>query len=200
VAIDAALKAMPVYQRLMIFAFVLAVYIGGFVWFIYLPKQEQLVFLKQEIALLSKDVQEHQAKADRLEALLKEKELAEQQLAELQQELPLEPEAVALLKQIAELGVKSGLDFKLWRPTAARPAQNGLYVEYPVDIEVAGGYHALAGFFDQIGRLQRIVNVTNIRMGQAKVTPIDVVISTTFNATAFASGQAAPADAEAPPS
>jgi type IV pilus assembly protein PilO len=191
-AINDAINAIPAYQRWMIFGFVLVLVAGGFVWFVYLPKQDQLVALKKEIADLTQEIQVNQEKADRLETLLQEKAQAELQLAALQKELPLEPEAVALLRQIAELGVKSGLDFKLWRPEGARPAPNGLYVEHPVNVEVAGGYHALAGFFDQVGHLQRIVNVTGLKMGAAKASQTDIVIQTTFVATAFAAVPAPP--------
>jgi len=195
-AINDTINAIPAYQRWMIFGFVLVLVAGGFVWFIYLPKQDQLVALKKEIADLSQEIKVNQEKADRLETLLQEKAQADEQLAALQKELPLEPEAVALLKQIAELGVKSGLEFKLWRPVGSRPAPNGLYVEHPVNVEVAGGYHALAGFFDQVGHLQRIVNVTNLKMGPVKASQTDIVIQTSFVATAFA---AVPAPPPSPP-
>jgi len=193
-----SVSAMPAYQRLIVFALLLVFCIGGFIYVIYLPKQEQLVQLKKQIAGLEADIHTNQVLADKLPMLKEENSKLEGQLAALQQELPLGSEAVALLKQIAELGVKSGLDFKLWRPGASHPGGNGLYVEYPVNVEVAGGYHALAGFFDQIGHLQRIVNVTDLKMGSAKVSLSDVVIQTTFVATAFAAGQESPPAAPKP--
>jgi type IV pilus assembly protein PilO len=194
-----SVNSIPAYQRLIIFALLLVLCVGGFIYVVYLPKQEQLVELKKQIAGLETNIRTNQALADKLPQLKEDNAKAEAQLALLQQELPLGPEAVALLKQIAELGAKSGLDFKLWRPGSSHPGGNGLYVEYPVNVEVAGGYHALAGFFDQIGHLQRIVNVNDLKMGQAKVTQSDVVIQTSFVATAFAAGaepsQAAPTPA-----
>ena len=191
-AISDTINALPAYQRWVIFVLVSILYIAAWVWMVFLPKQELLRAYNQEIEALSKQVQTNQVKADRLPALLAEKEVADQQLATLQRELPVEAEAVALLKQIAELGVKGGLDFKLWRPAASRPGTGGLYVEYPVNVEVAGGYHALAGFFDQIGHLQRIVNVADLKMGSPKVGQTELVIQTSFVATAFASNPPAP--------
>jgi type IV pilus assembly protein PilO len=193
-----SVSTMPAYQRLIVFAFLLVLCIAGFIYVVYLPKQEQLVQLKKQIAGLETDIRTNQALADKLPMLKEENVKLEGQLAALQQELPLGSEAVALLKQIAELGVKSGLDFKLWKPGGSHPGGNGLYVEYPVNVEVAGGYHALAGFFDQIGHLQRIVNVTNLKMGSAKVSLSDVVIQTSFMATAFAAGQESPPPAAKP--
>lgn len=193
-----SVSAMPAYQRLIVFAFLLVLCIAGFIYVVYLPKQEQLVQLKKQVAVLETDIRTNQALADKLPMLREENTRLVGQLAALQQELPLGSEAVVLLKQIAELGVKSGLDFKLWRPGHSKPGGNGLYVEYPVNVEVAGGYHALAGFFDQIGHLQRIVNVTNLKMGSAKVSLSDVVIQTSFVATAFAAGQESPPSAAKP--
>ncbi|MBI3620600.1 MAG: type 4a pilus biogenesis protein PilO [Nitrospirae bacterium] len=187
--INFSISSIPVYQRLVIFALLLVFCVGGFIYIIYLPKQEQLMVLKKQIAELEGNIHTNQALADKLPQLKEEKEKAETQLITLQQELPAEAEMVALLKQIAELGVKSGLDFKLWKPGASRAGRDGLYVEFPVNVEVAGGYHALAGFFDQIGHLQRIVNVTNLKMGSAKASQADVDIQTVFVATAFAAGQ-----------
>jgi len=193
-----SVNAMPAYQRLIVFAFFLVLCIASFIYVVYLPKQEQLVQLKKQIAELDANIRTNQALADKLPMLKEENVKLEGQLATLQQELPLGSEAVALLKQIAELGVKSGLDFKLWKPGGSHPGGNGLYVEYPVNVEVAGGYHALAGFFDRIGHLQRIVNVTNLKMGQPKVSVSDVVIQTSFVATAFAAGQDSPPAATKP--
>jgi type IV pilus assembly protein PilO len=196
--ISLSMSAMPAYQRLIVFALLLLLCLGGFIYVVYLPKTEELVQLKKQIAGLEAEIRTNQAMADKLPMLKEENVRLEAQLATLQQELPLGSEAVALLKQIAELGVKSGLDFKLWRPGKSHPGGNGLYVEYPVNVEVAGGYHALARFFDQIGHLQRIVNVTNLNMGHAKAGPSDVVIQTTFVATAFAAGQESPPAASTP--
>ncbi len=193
-----SISTIPIYQRLVIFALLLVFCVGGFIYVVYLPKQEQLMDLKKQIAELDTSIRTNQALADKLPQLKEEKAKAEEQLAALQQELPLGSEAVALLRQIAELGVKSGLEFKFWKPGTSKPGGNGLYVEYPVNVEVAGGYHALAGFFDQIGHLQRIVNVTNLKMSQSKVSLADVVIPTSFVATAFAAGQEQPTAAPQP--
>jgi type IV pilus assembly protein PilO len=88
------------------------------------------------------------------------------------------------------------LDFKLWRPSERRPGASGLYTEIPVDVEVAGGYHAVASFFDRIGKLPRIVNVSGLKMTNPKVDKSRLMIQTTFRATAFA---AMDAGAQPPP-
>lgn len=162
---------------------------GAFVWFVFIPKSGEISVLNGEIAGLNNEINVHRIKVKRLDDLIKENRELQRQLAELKEQLPPEAEVEILLKQVSDLGARTGLDFKLWRPAAKRPNSSGLYVEIPVDVEVAGGYHALGVFFDKISKLPRIVNVSNIRMGNSlnsKSDPQRVSIQTTFNATAFA--------------
>jgi type IV pilus assembly protein PilO len=44
------------------------------------------------------------------------------------------------------------------------------YAEIPVAMNVKGGYHDLALFFDKVARLSRIVNINNISMSRAGKT------------------------------
>jgi type IV pilus assembly protein PilO len=55
-----------------------------------------------------------------------------------------------------------------------------------VEVEVAGNYHAVAAFFDRIGKLPRIVNVSGLKMANGKLDKDRLMIQTTFRATAFA--------------
>ncbi len=59
-------------------------------------------------------------------------------------------------------------------------------MKLPVSVEVAGGYHTAALFFDRINKLPRIINVSNLVMGSPKIEQERVVIQTVFELTAFA--------------
>ncbi len=91
-----------------------------------------------------------------------EKEIASLQakLEELKQILPTEPETGDLLKDIKNLADRANLDLKLFDPEAFR--QKEFYKEFPIKMEIVGGYHDLGIFFDQIGKYSRIVNITNV--------------------------------------
>jgi type IV pilus assembly protein PilO len=193
-AISDTINVMPSYQRWIVLVLLLVAIAGVFIWMVYIPKQQEIVALKNEISTLQTEIQTNQQKAAKLVALTQEKVAAEKQLAVLQRELPVEAEAIQLLKQINELGVKSGLDMSLWKPGETRIGTGGLYIELPVEVQVAGGYHAVAGFFDLIGHLERIVNVADIKMSNPRLGGNeDVVIATTFVATAFAAVPPKPA-------
>jgi len=150
------------------------------------------------MAGLNNEINIHRTKVRRLDELKKENSDLQRQLAVLKEQLPPEAEVEILLKQVSELGGRTGLDFKLWQPVQKKPNSSGLYVEIPVNVEVAGGYHSLGAFFDKISKLPRIINVSNIRMGASKAQANRVFIQTSFSATAFASLDESAVKAKAP--
>jgi type IV pilus assembly protein PilO len=190
-----SLKALPAYQKVVLAAIPVIALLAAFVWFIYMPKNAEIAALEQQIAQINNDINVNQAKARRLEELKRENAELAKQLALLKEQLPPESEVATLLKQVSDLGIKTGLDFKLWKPSDRRPGSSGLYTEIPVEVEVAGNYHAVAAFFDRIGKLPRIVNVSGLKMGGGKLDKDRLMIQTTFRATAFAAMEDAAAGA-----
>ncbi len=192
-----SLKALPGYQKAVLAAIPVIMLLAAFVWFVYMPKNAEIAAIEQQIAQINNDINVNQAKARRLEDLKRENAELDKQLTLLKEQLPPESEVATLLKQVSDLGIKTGLDFKLWRPSDRRPGSSGLYTEIPVDVEVAGGYHAVGAFFDRIGTLPRIVNVSGLKMSGSKADKGRLMIQTSFRATAFAAidETAAPANA-----
>jgi type IV pilus assembly protein PilO len=158
-----------------------------FYYYIEGPQQEALAQLNTEIGRLNQEIQINIAKTRSLEELKRVNAELEQQLAKNQEQLPPEDEAATLLKQISDLGIRIGLNFKLWKPGARAEDSSKLFVRMPVDVEMNGGYHTLALFFDRISKLPRIINVSKIKMGGVKSERGRVSIQTTFELTAFAS-------------
>ena len=52
-------------------------------------------------------------------------------------------------------------------------------------MSVTGNYHEIGVFLDSLSKLARIVNVTNIKMGQARVANEKLLINATYIATTF---------------
>src|ERR1700740_774347 len=163
------IRNIPNQLRLVILALGIVIIVGVFIAFVYIPKNNEKSQLRGEIAKIENEINIYSVKVRRLEELKRENAELERQLAEKKEQLPQEAEVATLLKQISELGIRAGLDFKLWKPMQRKENESGLYAEIPVNVEVAGGYHSLGIFFDRVSKLPRIVNISGLRMTNAKV-------------------------------
>lgn len=94
-----------------------------------------------------------------------------------------------LLKQVSDLGLRLGLDVRLWKPGTQAEDPSKLFIRMPINVEVAGGYHTAAIFFDRISKLSRIVTVQDVRIGAARVDQGRVVTQTVFDLVAYAAPQ-----------
>jgi len=114
----------------------------------------------------------------------------EQQLKELDgrlrqavAQLPDQKEIPDLLSNISSKARESGLEIMIFRPRAENPQD--FYSEIPVDVVVRGGFHELVAFFDEVGRLNRLVNIRNIEIRNPKVQGERVSLDATTLATTF---------------
>jgi type IV pilus assembly protein PilO len=154
----------PKTQRYLLIGLVAAGVLTGY-YFLMNPLWEEKGRHETTLQKLQADLQQKQriaADRPKLEAEIK---ALENQLAEALVRLPEEKEIPTLLTQVNTLGQQNGLDFLLFRPGAL--AKKGFYAEMPFEMRVEGQYHALGGFLDRVSKLERIVNVSDI-----KVTPL----------------------------
>ena len=191
-------KNLPLYQKGLALGLIVALTIAMASWLVFLPKNNRIAALKTDIAKIESEIGTNRARADKLEILKKENAHLERLLMEKKQQLPPQAEIESLLKQISDLGLRAGLNFKLWRPSAKKENPNGLYSEIPVDVEIEGGYHTIATFFDSVADLPRIVNITGIRMSNPRLDRGRVLMQTSFVATAFAAASPKPAETGEP--
>ena len=182
--LDALRKISPV-RKLTLLAVLVAGISALFYYYIVIPKYEVMTGLQENIGKLDAEIQATSIKVQHLDELVAASKELEKDLEKKKERLPPEEEAVMLLKQLSDLGVRLGLDIKLWKPGNQAEDPSKLFVRMPVSVEVAGGYHTAAVFFDRIKKLPRIINVSDLRMGSSKVEHDHVVIQTLFELTAF---------------
>jgi type IV pilus assembly protein PilO len=98
-------------------------------------------------------------------------------------QLPEKGEIPDLLSNISAKAQQAGLDIVLFRPRAE--SFQDFYAEVPVDITVKGNFHNTVSFFDEVGRLDRLVNINNIGFKNPTVSGERIMLETTSVATAF---------------
>jgi type IV pilus assembly protein PilO len=183
------LRTIPLLQKVGLLALILAGILVAFYYQIVEPKTTEIEGLQGAIAKLDTEIQTLTIKVKHLDELIAASKQLEIELAKKKERLPPEEEAVMLLKQVSDLAVRLGLDIRLWRPGAKAEDASKLFVRMPVNVEVSGGYHTAAIFFDRINSLPRIVTVNGLKMGTPKIEKGRVVTQTVFDLVAYAAPQ-----------
>lgn len=98
-------------------------------------------------------------------------------------QLPDRKEIPDLLSSISAKVKEAGLDILIFRPRAENLQE--FYAEIPVDIVVRGGFHNMVTFFDEVGRLNRLVNISNIEFRNPKANDDQVIMEASTLATTF---------------
>jgi len=184
------LRTIPPVQKVAALFIVLAIIGVAFYFYVFEPKELQITSLEGSSQTLDKQIQTLTLKIKHLDELVAANKQLEVEIAKKAERLPPQEEAVMLLKQLTDLGIKLGLDVKLWKPGTESLDSTQLFVRMPVNVVVAGGYHTVAMFFDRVSKMPRIINVSDLKMGTPKFQDGRVVIKTVFDLTAFASPKA----------
>ena len=132
---------------------------------------------------LDQDYIEKQAIANNLNQFRREKELLEQRLQEALSELPDDKKLDEILQLFQDRSMKAGLDILTIEPQAQ--VSEGFYARIPIPMSVQGNYHELATFLDSVGRLRRIVNVSNLSFDPPPDQSGKVMLNAKFLATTF---------------
>jgi type IV pilus assembly protein PilO len=173
----------PVYQRVLLLCGLLAMFLAAFVYTTYLPQQEEFSSLKAQRTALEAKLQEDRRIADNLEKFREEFEKMKQRLDLALTELPDKKEIPTLLTSIAGLAKDNGLDILRFKPGSE--SVKGFYAEVPVELKLVGSYHEVATFFNDVAGMARIVNMNNLKMGDAQTNGGRNLLSVECLATTF---------------
>jgi type IV pilus assembly protein PilO len=97
----------------------------------------------------------------------------DQQLANLKQQMEIESHIVPDEKEVPEFikvldaeALKSGVEIR--RYTAKAGNSKDFYTEVPFELELDGSYYSVLDFFDRVGKLERIINISSVAMSTSK--------------------------------
>jgi type IV pilus assembly protein PilO len=152
----------PKRQLYLLVGLAVAGVLAGYVYLLALPLWEQRDRLQADLARLETDLAQKRAIAANRPKLEADIKALQAQLEAALVRLPEEKDIPRLLTQVNTLGQQNGLEFLLFRP--GNPAKKGFYAEVPIDMRVEGQYHTLGAFLDRVSKLERIVNVSDIRV------------------------------------
>jgi type IV pilus assembly protein PilO len=109
--------------------------------------------------------------------------MRQQKQRELSKILPVDTEAAAFLSALQTVSNISGIDLKAWSPMDEVP--QAFYAKVPMKLTLTGRFHQIAKFIYEVGKQDRIINVENLDLGDAKVEGEDIVLKANCLATTF---------------
>jgi type IV pilus assembly protein PilO len=152
-------------------------------FYVYLPADDKINKAREEIAGVRSDRDRKKALSANLPKLQKELREWDAKLKAAVAQLPDRKEIPDLLSSLSTKARDAGLDILLFRPRAENLRE--FYAEIPVDIVVRGGFFNALMFFDEVGKLNRLVNIDNIDLKNPKVGGDQVVLDISTLATTY---------------
>jgi type IV pilus assembly protein PilO len=173
--IDQRYLPLELKYKIALAVFLLLLPILFFFFVFFQPNNVTFANLSNQKNSLEKTMKEVKAKLQDRPKLQRELDDTTAIFEETSKLLPKDKEIPKLLADISQLGRTAGLDFQTFKPQADVPKD--FYAEIPVDIDLVGPYHNVGFFFDQVSRLDRIVSVSNVKMGTPKKEGAEMVLS-----------------------
>jgi type IV pilus assembly protein PilO len=152
-------------------------------FYVYLPSDDKLAKLAEEVGSVTADRDKKRALSANLPKLQKELQEWDSKLKTAVAQLPDRKEIPDLLSSLSTKAREAGLEILLFRPRAENFQE--FYAEIPVDIVVRGGFFNAVTFFDEVGKLNRLVNIDNIDLKNPKLGSEPVVLDISTLATTY---------------
>lgn len=150
-----------------------------------MPKRKAIRTLRGQVSAQQNEIADTQSVAARLGLLKDENAGLKARLAALDEQLPAESEISPLLRQVSDEGTKAGLQIISWKPGPRKLHPSKVVYEVPVAVSLSGSYNDFGRFLGALTGLERIVNITDIKMGSPKQAGDKAILSISFTALTF---------------
>ena len=168
---------------------------GGLYYTVYKTQRDQNDAAKIKLQAKLRENAELEAYRPKLADIERQLTSLKQQLEIERRIVPDEKEVDNFMRMVSGEARKSGVEIR--RYTAKPYANKEFYTEVPFEVEFDGPYYSMLGFFDRLGKVERIVNVSNLlvastrKPGDAKAkhtyqyAPNESVVATCMTTTYF---------------
>jgi type IV pilus assembly protein PilO len=180
---------------------------AGLYYTVFKSERDQNAAAQQQLEAKQKENRELEAYRPKLAEIERQVASLKQQLDIERRIVPDEKEVDGFMRMMDAEASKAGIELR--RYTAKPVAQKEFYTEVPFDVELDGPYYSMLNFFDRVGKLERIVNMSGLlvastrKPGDAKTkktyqyAPNESVVAT-CTATTFFSHDLDPAGSAKP--
>lgn len=163
-------------------ALVVALGVAHF-FLVYEDQSTQLDAQTEKFKKLTNELAEKTAIAQNLTMYREEVKRLETDLEAAKAFLPDTAELPAFMSQISSIATQAGLEVSRFEPM--NEEVRDFYARIPYKMRLTGSYHEVATFIDNLGRLERIINVENLGMSSPTNKNKKYVLSTEFLVTTY---------------
>ena len=174
---------LPKLQKIAVLVVVIILAAALYYSFLHVPLCDQIATLADSVEIAKNEKLTKSKNAASLPRLRQDLARLDLELKKAVAQLPDRKEVADLLSSITAKAQSAGLDVLVFRPRAETLQEH--YAEVPVDITVKGNYHDMIDFFDNVRRLDRLINIDNIGFKNPTVNGDRVFVETTTVATAY---------------
>ena len=157
-----AVETWPGYVKLLVGVFVGVIVLITGLYFDTSPQWQELEKLQEKEQELKLIFKKRQKKVVNYIGYKNQYFEIEKQLDNMLDKLPNKSEVADLLIEVSQVGLSSGLKFKLFKPMAGQGKD--FYKELPIQIQVVGDYKQFAVFISGLAGLSRIVTIHDINI------------------------------------
>ena len=180
----ASFAALTIGVKIFLLVLLLALLTSGYYLGVHMGLEEETASSQQKHQALEQQLREaHQRQKEylKLREEVSAREALDRQNLRI---LPVSAEIPAFLDDLNRLAELSGL--RMEQVTPAPEAAEPFFVKVPVGLTIRGRYHELAKFFYNISRLERAINMEDIRVNVAeKNASGEVQLAVAVRATTF---------------
>ncbi|MEJ2114830.1 MAG: type 4a pilus biogenesis protein PilO [Gammaproteobacteria bacterium] len=167
----------PLWIKVLLIGIVcIAILFAGY-WLHHKNQLEGLKRVQAKEVVLRKTFENKAEKAANLELYKVQLEEMRRTFGALLRQLPSKTEIPALIVDISQTGLASGLEIELFKPNPE--SRKEFYAEKPISLRVKGDYHQFGAFASEIAALPRIVTLHNITLKPGAENSNDMTMTAT---------------------
>jgi type IV pilus assembly protein PilO len=139
---------------------------AGLYYTVFKSERDQNAAAQQQLEAKQKENRELEAYRPKLAEIERQVASLKQQLDIERRIVPDEKEVDGFMRMMDAEASKAGIELR--RYTAKPVAQKEFYTEVPFDVELDGPYYSMLNFFDRVGKLERIVNMSGLLVASTR--------------------------------
>jgi len=177
----------PIWQRGVIAGIAVVLFVGGMYIWVWNPYQQAIAIATNDLADLTQKNQEATRNIASLQGVQREVSFLREKLSSTIQELPVGADSQAFRRKIVNIGQKTGVFIRLWRPQEKRIDREQSEALLDIIVRVEGNFFGTAQFLQELLQFSWIQTINPLELTSKHGVDGAVLVTTEFTIKGAAS-------------